>query len=130
MNIRNAILKAADSIETHRNLYEFCSTRIPDPDCGTPGCALGWIGFHLGIPKRETLGHGLTQNNHSVYDALGIDSQCCFDHLRQTVGHGKWKFQAIECAKALRQYADIHHPITDHIPSSVRAIFEVETIDA
>jgi len=35
----------------------------------------------------------------------------------------RWKYDAKICAKALRQYADKYH--TDHIPSSVREIFDV-----
>ena len=47
MNIRQALLKAADSIEQHPKLFSFHSCELPN-ECGTPGCALGWLAVHLG----------------------------------------------------------------------------------
>ena len=117
MNIRQAILSAADSIEQYPQMFDFGSVDIPDHDCGTPGCALGWIGFHLGFGK-----HGYLRQ---VNDALGLQHSACFIQLTKTVGHQHWKNSADECAKALRQYADIHHPEQDYIPASIRAIFDV-----
>ena len=44
--IREAILKAADHIERNPREFNFSSTSIPsERGCGTPGCALGWIGY-------------------------------------------------------------------------------------
>jgi len=119
MNIRQAILLAADSIEQHPQLFHYSSTMIPNPECGTSGCALGWIAHHLGVSSKKRL------CNSGIYDALGIEDDVCFDHLRKFAGSGHWKRSAKVCAKALRQYANHYYPITDHIPSSVREIFDV-----
>ncbi len=127
MNIRQAILKAADSIEDNPKLFLFSCVSIPSPDCGTPGCAIGWIGYHMGLPTGEWMGAG----DRSIYSLLGIDKyDCCFEHLTETVGSRKWMGSAKKCAKALRLYADVHHPITSTvqhtgIPDSVREIFQV-----
>lgn len=118
MNIRQAILSAADSIEQNPDLYRFTTWATANPDCGIPGCALGWISYHLGMAGEIP--------TSGVYAALGIGSgfpALLFTHLRDAVGHGEWKTSAPECAKALRQYADIHHPEQDYIPASIRAIF-------
>jgi hypothetical protein len=48
MNIYNAIMKAADQVETHPESFDFWVNDIPER-CGSPGCALGWIGFYLGL---------------------------------------------------------------------------------
>lgn len=115
MNIRNAILSAADSIENNPSLYEFGSCDIASPDCGTPGCALGWIGLHLGLQESDNL--------YAVCDAIGAKCTVCFYALSEAVGSKKWYHSADECAKALRLYADKYHPQQDYIPASIRAIF-------
>ena len=126
MEIRQAILKAADSIENDPNLFDYSSLKVPDPGCGVPGCALGWIDFHLGMEKEACMGKG-----DIVYKALGIKHDAGFTHLTETVGHQKWMHSAKECAKALRQYADVHHPATvaaikhTGIPDNVRKIFQI-----
>ena len=116
MNIRQAILSAADSIEQSPPLFRFDSMRIPD-GCGSPGCALGWIGFHLGMQDKLCV---LSE----VCVALNIKRDVTFGPLSKAVDSKDWHFSAPECAKALRQYADIHHPEEqDYIPASIRAIF-------
>jgi len=122
--IRQAILKAADSIEQNPGLFHFGSTRIPNPGCGSPGCALGWIGHHLGM----SAGKGLYDKDNFLYKSLGIKEDCCFERLTKTVGSYNWKFCPTKCAKALRLYADKYHPETDRIPESIRALFDQEAI--
>jgi len=102
MNIRTAILKAADSIEQNPKMFDYDSVDIPD--CGSPACALGWIGFHLGMSCKK---HGLGRD---VCRALGIKRQASFPELTLFCGSHKWKDSAPECAKALRLYADKYHP--------------------
>ena len=127
MNIRTAILKAADSIERHPELFDFDSTAIPD--CGTPGCALGWIAFHLGEYAFNTMPHKwntmkLGKALCLTDEASGINWAGLNFYRRLSCIVSGWKDDASLCAKALRLYADKFHPETDHIPESVRTIFE------
>ena len=127
MDIRQAILKAADSIGLAPDQFEFRSCDIPD-GCGTSGCALGWIAYHLGTCRfegmienqwnAEKLGKymGLEKNNKAWAGWNFYERMNNFD--------GSWSNNANECAKALRAYADKYHPLTDHIPAEIRAIFE------
>ena len=53
MNVYEAIVKAAWAIENHPQEFDFNSQVYPPgPGCGTPGCALGWIGTFLGKTGR------------------------------------------------------------------------------
>ena len=112
MNIRQAILKAADSIEQHPKMFSFGSLSIPG--CGSPGCALGWTGHHLGMR-----GYGLK----NICIAIGLplltkykDRDDCwramtfYTRMTELIGSGDWRNSAPECAKALRLYADKYHP--------------------
>ena len=47
MNIRTAILKAADSIEQNPDIYNWSNVQVPP--CGTPGGMLGLIGAFRGM---------------------------------------------------------------------------------
>lgn len=113
MQIREAILKAADSIEKHSELFNFSSTVIPD--CGTPGCALGWIAFHRLEAQHSS---GMTWIPDKPVEHSDLDFYRRMDGLQSN-----WKYNAVDCAKALRLYADKYHPATDHIPEDIRAIF-------
>jgi len=123
MNIRNTLLLAADSIEQNPNLFKWRSTKNANINCGTPGCALGWIALYAELKEEWARCSDLEQ-------FLGIRSSVQFYGRMNKIDTSRdWKRSAPVCAKALRIYADIHHPIS-HIPSSVRAIFEGETVDA
>ena len=116
MNIRNAILKAAD-------LYDFRSCDITD-GCGTPSCVLGWIAHHLGwIEDGSSFLDGVT----SIIGS-GSDQTFFYNRMDAIDKSGDWRSSPTVCAKALRLYANKYHPITDHIPPSVRSIFEVREI--
>ena len=136
MNIRQAILRAADSIEQNPHLFEFHQTQCPDDGCGMPGCALGWIGHHLILPLNNSGGYpqdfegGLSVVGH----AMGIEDGPCdrsadgvfYDRLDE-VADGHWTIDASICAKTLRKYADVWHPAQRaerSLPESVLAIFE------
>lgn len=104
MEIRAAILAAADHIERNPGAFDFWSTRLPG--CGTPGCALGWVahfcGFKTGAKDQvwEFAERVLKlENPYLFYDAL--DEIC---------GEREWRTDASECAKAMRAYADANHP--------------------
>ena len=63
MNLRNAILQAADTIEQNPSLFEFTSVQRPDPECGTPACALGWIAAYAPELRGD-----LAENGRSGWD--------------------------------------------------------------
>lgn len=117
MNIYNAIMAAADSIELRPALFDF--GRIKIPACGTPGCAVGWIGHYLGLPTGEGI--------HLVEKAIG-DIGIFYNRMasihQTTADSGWWRDSAEICANNLRAYAAKYHaPSITGIPDSVRAIF-------
>ena len=117
-DIRTAILKAADSIEANPELFEFESLRLPDSNCGTPGCALGWISLHSHLQVRRAHPDGCFAD---VVGSLKI-GEIGFYRRMTDIGAG-WTSDSFRCAENLRLYADKYHPETDHIPENIRAIF-------
>lgn len=115
MNIRQAILKAADSIEQMPRSYDFWSGYVHG--CGTPMCMFGWIGHHLGME------HGTT--NWRVAETIGLASTG--DLYRWTRDRGFDHGYPKGAANGLRAFADARFPAAKHIelPTSVRAIFDM-----
>ena len=121
MEIREAILKAADSIEMNPELFNFSSTVLPSRDCGTPGCALGWIATYSDGACLTSCGRGW------LYDRV-LDINDSLFYNRMSAISFYWITSAEECAKALRAYADKYHPAKQPakksaIPDSVMQIF-------
>lgn len=130
MNIREAILKAADHIERNPLDFDFWKTGVPG-SCGTPGCALGWIGHFMGETNYfndvcDVMGLGITKPH--------LPERGEFDFYRRmdkiegpAVLHGKWTNSAELCARTLRLYADKYHPAESRavIPASVMRIFQM-----
>lgn len=124
MNIRQAVLLAADKIERTPDVYKFNAYKVPGADdggCGTPACMLGWIALYAGQQAGEEV--------HTVCERLlGVGSTEFYARVRTVSGTG---FCALLGAKevpaALRAYADKYHPAESRalIPASVRAIFEM-----
>ena len=112
MQIREAILKAADQIEAHPYDFMFSSVCIPEDNCGSPGCALGWIAFFLGAELPAFPGHQEWDVVRATV-ALGIPSHghvdCEFYRRLDSFLSG-WRENADLCALALRLYADKYHP--------------------
>lgn len=102
MNIRQAILKTADLFESQPHLFNF--QRIRFPDCGTPGCAIGYVGYFLGITDSTV--HPVCQQ------ILGVDSDVFYDRMSISAMQrgGVWTRDANECVARLRIYADKYHP--------------------
>lgn len=131
MNIRNAILAAADHIEEHPALFNY-HRQVPTPDCGSPGCALGWISL-LADEQRFAWGRS-EQSEHTrpwkraeLFAWLGYDDGVFYDRM-DALDLG-WKRTARQCAAAMRLYADKYHPAPKlGIPASVLAIFEAPAI--
>lgn len=101
--------------------------RTAPDDCGTPACALGWIGFFAGISGENhraalpLLGFSLDSDG-----AIGFYTRC--DRIHGADDYA-WTRSATLCASVLRLYADKYHPADDGIaevmPASVRAIFQM-----
>ena len=103
-DIRTAILQAADYIQT--NPKEFAFHAINVPDCGIPGCALGWIGHFLAMPRTEcsyTVAKRVMGRND-----YGTERD--FYTRMNDLGIAHWTCNAGLCAWALRLYADKYHP--------------------
>jgi hypothetical protein len=111
MNIRDAILKAADHIQTHPKDYDFQSNH--KPGCGTPGCMFGWVGHFLNVksvpaawnPDKiwmddvcKVLGHPC------LWIALSSLDSSHPDYMRAQLG------DAAAAVNVLRAYADKYHP--------------------
>lgn len=127
MSIRQAILKAANSIEQNPDMFDFGS--LYWPDCGTPGCALGWISVYSGIEREEFW----TYSRDKLRELLGISNSGQFyGRMINISNHSNWSHSADKCAKALRLYADKYHPSeSTHtgIPDSVLAIVNFEQLN-
>ena len=118
--IRQAILKAADHIERNPDEFDFSTNSIPASfHCGSPGCALGWIGCNLGEKEigrvAKKLGHGFGEFL-SIIDKLDVYPR-------------NWHKNHLDCAIALRLYADKYHPAETStqkpLPASVTDIFKM-----
>ena len=126
MNIRQAILRAADHIESHPELYEFHRNEVPA--CGTPGCMLGWIGYFLGVKGSvvyavcPAMGLGQGQDG---FIRNGIHKLAVEEMKRRGSGWPDYAGDAKAAARLMRTWADRHHPAESRalIPESVRAIF-------
>src|SRR5262245_28969527 len=101
--IRAAILRAADSIESDRGLWDYRTTRIGD--CGTPMCAAGWIAFHLGI-EHSISGVG---NACRSFVVPGVNAYLVFEDQMDSVNI-RWRKSANDAVSALRAYADKYFP--------------------
>lgn len=98
--MRDAILKAADHIESHPETFHFMATDIPHA-CDSPGCALGWVGFFAGIDANRV---------GQVADAMSINTCDFYDQMDKYAGR-EWIDRPELCAVALRGYANEFHPV-------------------
>lgn len=111
-----AIIYAAEMIERSPERYDFASIDRPDPACGTPGCALGWIGVYLDVPAESEVHYPsyLTR----VLSLLSVTASEFYERLDAiqirwreggSIDNGMWSIDAGSCARALRAYADEYH---------------------
>lgn len=103
--MRDAILKAARQIEQTPEMFNFMSCGKPDLSCGTPGCALGWIGFFADINPQEY--GGLISETAT---ALGVKDYQFYERMDDCAADREWIDSAALCAKGLRAYADKYFP--------------------
>jgi hypothetical protein len=127
MNIRQAILLAADHIEQHPAAFNFRSIYVPKSDCGTPGCALGWIGYFYGcVDKPRQAYDGRTNVSYVASETVQIEPSEFYDRMTEALGY-TWTESSELCARGLRLYADKYHPAESRalIPESVARIFRM-----
>lgn len=127
----DAIMKAADQIEQYPERFVFIATGVPRRDgglshnCGSPGCALGWIAFYgrnVWVNRLcGTYGNGL-----KVVDLPNNSSSVFYCRLNKY--ESGWMGDARLCAKALRQYAEEYcapeQPKYEGILETVKVIFD------
>lgn len=104
MNVREAILAAADHIERHPGQFTFWSCSVPD-GCGAPGCAIGWIGHFMGA-EHSAIGFRVAVKKLGY----GESEMLFYDRMDEIAGSRAWKQSAAACANTMRLYADKYHP--------------------
>lgn len=103
MKIRRAILLAANRIAKHPALFRFFAIPVP-LDCKTPGCALGWIRFYHKSRSQDC--------GNIAPKALKVRDREFYGRMNALESSGGgWSINALECAAALRLYADKYHPL-------------------
>ena len=118
MNIRTAILKAADSIERNPKLFGFGICHVPS--CGSPGCLIGLVGQQMGISEGAPVGR-------TCMKVFGIGEKLLYDRIKDIDGSHGWTNNPEVAAHCLRKYADKYHPVQG-IPESILAIFNEKAV--
>lgn len=132
-NVYDSILKAADHIERFPDEFWFSSTDRPTgPGCGTPGCALGWIGtFSAYEHTRLSFGAVARDVLQVPCDPMSDGDEEFYRRMEVLCGDDSWQRYANECARVLRLYATEYHapvkPQFTGLPDLVRDIFREPT---
>ena len=114
----DAIMKAANHIEKNPGIFEYSISNIPR--CGSPGCALGWIGYFAGEPAGKQV--------ERVAEMLNVEE--IEFYRRMTAFRISWMSRPSVAAEALRLYAEKYHGHEKKptgIPDSIRELFDVVT---
>lgn len=105
----DACMLAADQIEKHPDGYSFASVKIPwGRDCGSPGCALGWIGCFLGLTSRMGLFDDRANDTHCIMrteEVIGIGSIDFYRWMDRQPAIPRWRWNPQQCAAGLRLFA-------------------------
>lgn len=106
-SLYTAIMQAADHIERNPKEFNWWSTVCPEhPGCGTPGCALGWIGTFAGMSAD---GMGLRETATLLIGSEEpMEFYCRMDESCEEGVNG-WTDNPRICAKTLRRYAERFH---------------------
>lgn len=128
MNIREAILRAADHIEMTPKRWDYWQTNVPS-ECGTPACAVGWIAYFVGGYQGKTF-------SQACEKVLGVTHETFWRRMTRVYcdevmcGKSLGGLSAETIVQLLRLYADKYHPAEQPkpsaIPATVRAIFETQ----
>ena len=92
MNVYEATLATAELFEREPKMFDF--SRVVVPDCGTPGCAIGYIERFMGF-------EGVIDGNRS----LGTTRTEFYERMSELVTR-EWINNASICAVGLRLYAE------------------------
>jgi hypothetical protein len=98
-DIYAAVMKAADHIERNPQLFDFM--RSTTPECGTPGCVLGWVAHFMGAaPGTEA---------KEMAKFFGLSDGCVWFGLdalvQRTIGENFYHHSHEDAARFLRTYA-------------------------
>ncbi len=93
MNAYEATLATAELFEREPKMFDFLQVVVPD--CGAPGCAIGYIEQFMGF-------EGEIDGNRS----LGISRRVFYERMWDLLGSRAWTESASLCAKGLRLYAE------------------------
>jgi hypothetical protein len=122
MQIYDAIMKAAHYIELNPQQWKFRNIQIPMNECGTSGCALGWIGYFLGMERGSVVAYVARALTGHKTDCGGI-----FYQQLAEFGCDVFVDKPATVAAALRRYAAKYHasekPHFTGLPDIVRDIF-------
>ena len=101
MNREQICLKAADYIESEE--YNYFSTKVPA--CGSPACAIGWIG----VAAERPVGEFIDDTSRKI---LGIDDLYFYLLMREASysinDTFEWEDSPQKAAAALRHLARTH----------------------
>lgn len=111
--LRKAILKAATSIENNPKLFDFYTYDVVKPECGTAGCALGWVAFHQKIklkkdPTQSSRGSRFIRTQ--TRQVIGCGEEEFYNRMDRIEPQIEWRNKASICARTLRGYANKFHP--------------------
>lgn len=126
MNIRQAILKAADQIERDPGSYRWWT--FDQQPCGTPMCMFGWIGHFMGMPVGVW--------NTDVAKQIGLRfTDELYEFVTGPSPDRDWRkvMKTDVVAASMRRFADARYPAPaesrEPIPASVMAIFSMSNAD-
>lgn len=107
--VKLAMLLAADQIEGSPELFRFSSVEVPD--CGTPGCAIGWMAYYLREMEGDEGEDWLVSWSRArdVFAPGGVGDGVFYMRMNDVArGHGDWHVDASVCAAGLRRLAEAY----------------------
>lgn len=129
MNLYHAIMAAADQIEKHPASFRFNTNTVPPDDCGSPGCALGWIAHFVGwesppvshaFGEMSSVGHFAEECMKLPLDSSNAEMSFYgrMDRLESEDAPLPWIDNAVVAAQTLRKYAEKYHSHEKQRPTS------------
>lgn len=121
MNLYYAIIAAAEQIEKHPGSFKFTTTSVPEDDCGSPGCALGWVAHFAGYEDLHAdYIDGYSQVGRFARDFMKVpvernqrNAEMSFygrmDRLESADAPQPWIDDPVVAAQTLRKYAQMYH---------------------
>lgn len=132
MNLYYAIIAAAEQIERDPGSFKFNVVDIPKDECGSPGCALGWIAFFADFTVPANHDPDFTFSPVGVFarDFMKVPSERG-ESLSEMAFYGRmdrlndqwetgtsWIDSPQQAAQTLRLYAEKYHSHEKRRPTS------------